>query len=92
MINAIRRTPSFKRDWKKLNAKHANARKLEQAIESIVRNDAKLLRQLHDHALTGQWKGYRELHIEGDWLLIYRIEHDTLTLVLTRTGSHNQPF
>nr|WP_245819179.1 type II toxin-antitoxin system YafQ family toxin [Bifidobacterium tissieri] len=42
-----------------------------------------------DHQLTGPWRGYRELHITGDWLLIYRIESDELLLVLTRTGSHD---
>ena len=47
------------------------------------------VRRRRDHALTGNWNGYRELHIEADWLLIYRIEEDELELVLTRTGSHD---
>ncbi|MBL3911260.1 type II toxin-antitoxin system mRNA interferase toxin, RelE/StbE family [Bifidobacterium longum] len=37
-------------------------------------------------------QGGRELHIEGDWLLIYRIDHGELCLVLTRTGSHDALF
>ena len=45
-----------------------------------------------DHQLTGSWKGYREIHIEGDWLVIYRVEKQELQLVLTRTGSHDDLF
>ncbi|WP_267472113.1 type II toxin-antitoxin system RelE/ParE family toxin [Schaalia turicensis] len=40
----------------------------------------------------GNWKGYREIHLEGDWLLIYRVKHSELLLVLTRTGSHDDLF
>ena len=45
-----------------------------------------------DHAPVNNWKGYREIHIEADWLPIYRIERDELQLVLTRTGSHDQLY
>lgn len=45
-----------------------------------------------DHALKGNWRGYREIHVEGDWLVIYRVERDELTLVLTRTGTHDRLF
>lgn len=43
-----------------------------------------------DHPLRGVWKGYREFHIEPDWLLIYRVKGDELHLV--RTGSHADLF
>ncbi len=46
----------------------------------------------HDHALNGTYKGYRECHIKPDWLLIYYIENDILTLTLSRTGSHSDLF
>ncbi len=45
-----------------------------------------------DHSLKGNWQGYRELHIEDDWLLIYKIEKESITLVLTRTGKHDDLF
>ena len=45
-----------------------------------------------DHALTGNWKSYRECHIQPDWLLIYKIKSDTLILALHRTGSHADLF
>jgi len=43
-----------------------------------------------DHPPRGNWKGYRDVHIEPDWLLIYRIAGDELHLV--RTGSHAHLF
>ena len=45
-----------------------------------------------DHALTGNWIGHRECHIQPDWLLIYRIENDLLVLTLSRTGTHGDLF
>lgn len=43
-----------------------------------------------DHPLKGEWKGYRDAHIEPDWLLLYRIVGDELQLV--RTGTHADIF
>ena len=45
-----------------------------------------------EHFLTGEWKGYRECHIQPDWLLIYRIEEGLLVLALARTGTHSDLF
>jgi mRNA interferase YafQ len=45
-----------------------------------------------DHSLKGVYSGYRECHIRPDWLLIYKIEKQRLTLVLTRTGTHSDLF
>lgn len=45
-----------------------------------------------DHALSGNYKGYRECHIQPDWLLIYLIEDDILTLTLVDTGTHADLF
>ena len=45
-----------------------------------------------DHALSGNYKGYHECHIQPDWLLIYLIEEDILTLTLIDTGTHADLF
>ncbi|GAA0372749.1 hypothetical protein GCM10008932_24860 [Alkalibacterium iburiense] len=66
---------------------------LKKAVDVLIKKDEKLLRSKYkDHALKGQWKGYRELHIQGDWLLIYKIDHKRIILTLTRTGSHDDLF
>jgi mRNA interferase YafQ len=43
-----------------------------------------------DHNLGGNYHGYRECHIEPDWLLIYR--QDINELLLHRTGTHSDLF
>jgi mRNA interferase YafQ len=43
-----------------------------------------------DHPLKGDWKGFRDLHIEPDWLLLYRVEGTELQLA--RTGAHSDLF
>ncbi len=44
------------------------------------------------HQLIGEWKDFRECHIEPDWLLIYKIENKELILFATATGSHSDLF
>ena len=83
MLKSVFRTTQFKKDFKALLKKHYNPDKLRQAIDTLM---------AQDHQLTGSWKGYREIHIEGDWLVIYRVEKQELQLVLTRTGSHDDLF
>ena len=45
-----------------------------------------------DHALSGNWSGYRECHVAPDWLLIYRIDSKEPVIILTRTGTHSDLF
>ena len=88
MLNDISRTPTFEHDWKRLRRKHYDSAKLRKAIQTLMAEDADtLIHTYRDHSLKGEWAGFRELHIEGDWLLIYRIDHGELCLVLTRTGN-----
>ncbi|PKV04910.1 type II toxin-antitoxin system YafQ family toxin [Bifidobacterium pseudolongum] len=93
MLNSIFRTTQFKKDFKALIRKHYSPEKFKAAIDALMAQDKQLLStKYRDHSLTGNWRGYREIHIEGDWLLIYRIEKTELQLVLTRTGSHDDLF
>ena len=93
MLTKIHRTSQFKRDTKVLFRKHYKPEKLATAVEALLAEDRDVLSTKYkDHALKGNWKGYRELHIEGDWLLIYKVEREELLLVLTRTGSHDTLF
>lgn len=82
---------SFKRDYKRLKKRGMNMELLHQAIELLVMNKT-LPARYRDHALIGDYRGYRELHVTPDWLLIYKVERENLILVLTRTGSHSDLF
>lgn len=93
MIKSIRRTPSFKRDFKRIKKKHFDESLFVDALKALMLEDTQLLiLKYKDHALTGNWKGYRELHVQQNWILIYRIDEDELQLVLTRTGTHDELF
>ena len=45
-----------------------------------------------DHPLKGNFIGFRECHVEPDWLLIYKIQNDVLILTLVTTGTHSELF
>lgn len=64
---------------------------LEDIVERLL-HKIPLEARNRDHALSGNYKGYRECHIQPDWLLIYLIEDDILTLTLIDTGSHADLF
>jgi mRNA interferase YafQ len=88
-MRTIRRDTQFKKDVKLLIKRGKNPYKLKIIIESLVSGE-ELPARNKDHALKGTLKDCRECHIEGDWLLIYRIEGGTLCLV--RTGTHADLF
>lgn len=93
MLKSILRTPQFKRDYKAVMKKHRDEARFVDAVSALMEENKELLKtRYHDHALKGVWEGFRELHIEGDWLLVYRIEREVLQLVLARTGSHDKLF
>ena len=64
---------------------------LEEAVSQIAKQE-KLPEKYRDHELTGNYAGFRECHIQPDWLLVYRIEEKELILILSRTGTHADLF
>lgn len=64
---------------------------LETILEKLQSGEA-LPKKNCDHALIGDYAGFRECHISPDWLLIYYVENDFLILTCTRTGSHSDLF
>ena len=64
-------------------------RKLDAIIARLQRGEA-LPVSNRDHPLKGDWKGYRDCHIEPDWVLIYKLTDDELRLA--RTGTHTDLF
>ena len=84
----VQRTSSFKKDFKKIQKRGLNTNLLKPVI-AMLADGKELPEQYKDHALTGNWIGYRECHIMPDWLLIYKVIDDKLILSLTRTGSHS---
>lgn len=87
----IERTPQFKKDYKLAQKQGLDIEKLKNVI-SILANGETLPAKNRDHALKGNYNGHRECHVEPDWLLIYKLENETLVLSLVRTGTHSKLF
>ena len=63
--------------------------KLRELVGLLV-DRSPILQRYQDHPLKGEWKDYRDCHLESDWLLIYKLDGDDLHLV--RTGTHSDLF
>lgn len=87
----IKHTTQFKKDYKLAKRRGLNLSLLKDVILKLA-NGEPLAPRYRDHALSGNWSGHRECHIQPDWLLIYRIEDGILVLTLSRTGTHSDLF
>lgn len=84
-------TAQFKKDLKRIKKRGFDIDELDKVIEEL-RAKRPLDERYKDHALTGNYSGFRECHIKPDWLLIYAHNEDELILVASRTGSHADLF
>ena len=93
MYDIDRSVKSFRRSVRKVAKRGYDISKLETTIELLA--GGKLMPpEYRDHPLKGKYVSYRECHVggEGDWLLIYKKDHNRLILVLTETGTHSDLF
>lgn len=81
----------FRKDLKLMYQRGKDLCKLRAAIECLARGEP-LPARLRDHPLKGEMTGFRECHIEPDWLMVYRVEGDSNILRLERTGTHSDLF
>ena len=81
----------FKKDYKLAMKRGLPIEELDNVIRLLAEDDP-LPEKYKDHDLSGSWKGFRECHIQPDWLLIYRVFNNNLILSLSRTGSHSDLF
>ena len=79
----------FKRDVKRAEKRGKDMDKLRAALSLLI-EQRPLPGAYGDHPLKGDWKGFRDVHLEPDWLLLYRVQGDELQLA--RTGSHADLF
>ena len=84
-------TNSFKKDLKLAQKRNYDMNKMKDVL-ILLKSGKKHPAKYKDHELKGDWKGFRELHISPDWLLIYTKNKTELILTLTRTGTHSDLF
>jgi mRNA interferase YafQ len=86
-LKGIRRSNRFKKDYKKAKKQHKDISLLEDVITKLA-NGEPLSSKYKDHPLMGSLGGFRELHLEPDWLLVYQVTSQEL--LLARVGSHSE--
>ena len=80
-------TSKFKKSLKLAKRRGLNLELLDQVVTMLQNNIP-----LQEKYLKGKYQGFRECHIQPDWLLIYLKDNDVLTLTLVDTGSHTDLF
>jgi mRNA interferase YafQ len=84
-------TSKFKRSLKLAKKRGLNISLLEDIVNNL-QMDIPLPEKNCDHELKGNFKGFRECHIQPNWLLVYLKENERLTLTLIDTGTHSDIF
>jgi mRNA interferase YafQ len=89
MILSVLYRKKFKKNLELLVRRGKDPEKIKIVINLLI-NRQPLAQKHKDHPLSGNFIGFRNCHIEPDWLMIYRIVDDTL--YLERTGTHSDLF
>ena len=84
-------TSKMKRDVKRMKKRGKEMEKLIAALDLLAAGEP-MPEKYADHPLRGEMRGYRECHIEPDWLLIYQIVQNELILIAAGTGTHSDLF
>lgn len=85
----LKRHRLFIKDFRSLTLADSQFDKLIYFL-ALLRDDKALPEESKDHALLGDWADFREFHLGGDMLVIYKVSADEV--VLTRIGTHAQLF
>ncbi len=84
-------TTQFRKDLKRIRKRGYDLSKLDTVIQTLLKEEP-LAEKYRDHALTGDYSGFRECHVEPDWLLIYAVDQGQMILTASRTGTHSDFF
>ena len=87
----VRRSGRFRRDVRLCEKRGKDMRKFNE-VHRLLINGSSLPPKNRDHLLQGDWKGYRECHIDPDWLLIYRVSQKENVIEYMRMGTHFDLF
>lgn len=93
MIYTIKKTSQFKQDFKLCIKRGLDIDEFTTVLK-LLQNGQPIPEKYRDHPLqpSRDFKNCRELHIEPNWLLVYKYSNDNVILYLVRTGSHSDLF
>ena len=86
-------TSQFQKSWEKYDkAGEADLSQVREISEYLVSRKT-IPASYRDHALKGrEWKDHRELHLDGDLLLVYKRYDEKNLVVLVDMGTHAELF
>ena len=87
----LKLTSLFKKDYKRMKKRGRDMAKLDEVVTMLL-NGTPLPWKYQDHALSGDYIGFRECHVQSDWLLLYYVDEGQVVLVCSRTGTHSDIF
>lgn len=89
-MKTLKQSTQFKKDYKRIRNNPTKVNKLLEILRKLE-NEEFIPEQNRPHMLTGNFAGYMECHIEGDFLLIW-FDPNTDQIDLVRLGSHSELF
>ncbi|PLR35876.1 type II toxin-antitoxin system YafQ family toxin [Chimaeribacter californicus] len=86
-------TSQFARSWERYNkAGRYDLSQIREVCQYLVWR-MPLPAQYRDHELAGKpWMGHRELHLDGDFLLVYQRNEEKNLIMLIDIGTHSELF
>jgi mRNA interferase YafQ len=84
-------TKSFRKQYLLMKKRGMKLDRLIEIMDMII-NEQPLPPERHNHLLHGEWEGSFDCHIQGDWVLIYKLNHEDRTVTFQRTGTHSDLF
>ena len=81
----------FRKDLKLAKKRGLDLNLLDEVVTTLATTQV-LDEKNRDHPRSGDYAGFRECHIQSDWLLVYRIDYEEVFLMLSRTGTHSDLF
>ena len=88
-MKSFRYRSAYKKDIKRVARRGYDLAQLADVL-NLLAAGTPLPPARRGHALGGEWKGWRECHVQPDWLLIYKTTGDEI--LLARTGTHADLF
>ena len=87
----IEYSTSFKKDYKLISKRGFDLSKINEVFKQLIEN-RNVDTQYLPHKLVGNYVGYWECHIQGDWLLVWEIDKEAKVVRLIATGTHSDLF
>ena len=89
-MKRLKPSTQYKKDYKRFRNQPEKVGKLFKILE-LLKNEQPFPEENRPHMLKGEYAGYMECHIEGDFLLIW-FDPNTDIINLVRLGSHSELF